>query len=90
MANTSITIRVPVDLLEGLRAAASQRGVTLTELLLGPWRPSSEAAAPSRSPRAPRSPTAVVVQPRRERVDVVSGKRRFCGFDAITKAPIYR
>lgn len=47
MPPTTISIRLPTELLEKLRAAAAARGTTVTELLLGPWRSDGPGAPPN-------------------------------------------
>lgn len=81
-AATPVTIRVPLDVLERLRAAVKSRGVTLTDLLLGPWRGEPEAvAAPPRPPLMPGSPTTVAAPARSKTavVEVVPFKSRLKG-----------
>lgn len=43
---TPVTIRVPNETLARMRLAASQRGVTLTELMLSPWTAKRDPGPP--------------------------------------------
>lgn len=78
-AATPVTIRVPPDVLQRIRATATAKGVTLTDLLLGPWRgePEPVAAAPPPS----RGPTTAVAAARRKTVvaEVAPFKSRLKG-----------
>ena len=44
MATKSVTIRIPLEIIERVQTAAKQRRTTFTDVLIGPWRQAPEPA----------------------------------------------
>ena len=58
MPPTTISLRLPTELLAKLREVAAQRKTTVTELLLGPWRGDAAQTKPEK-PKPPASQRVV-------------------------------